>query len=179
MLNENQKRALALLDKLLMLEDGKRRIKNDLAFLTSAASKPKWNEMPGVWARDWCEGWAFRPHYAHAEALGIALGNRVENKKILALWTQSTAFSFRAGYTIHSYGQEHFDKTWAEQTPHNPVLLQITDAKPAQPGGKDAKRDPGQVIFRMHRREDGYATGETRTMTQDDFVRFLIIGETP
>lgn len=176
MLNESQKRALALLDTLLKKEEGKRRIKNDLAFLTTAASKPKWDERPDIWVPDWCEGWAFRPHYAHAEALGITLGTRVENKTHLALWTQSTAFNFRTGYTIHSYGVEHFDKMWGEQVPHNPVSLQIIDAKPAQPGGKGSKRESGLVTFRMHRREDGYAAGETRTMSQDDFVRFLITG---
>lgn len=213
MLNESQKRALALLDTLLKKEEGKRRIKNDLAFLTTAASKPKWDERPDIWASDWCEGWAFRPHYAHAEALGIELtkrsrviGNYIElregklrpvpardkdgeikknkNGEVIPapmslwwmLWTQSTAFNFRAGYTIHSYGVEHFDKTWGEQVPHNPVSLQITDAKPAQSGGKETQRNHGEVTFRLHRREDGYAAGETRTMSQDDFVRFLITG---
>lgn len=214
MLNEGQKRALTLLNTLLWQEEGKRRIKDDLAFLPTEAVTPDWNDRPDVWAKDWCEGWAFRPNYAHAEALGIELSKRSKvighyielrdgrfrpapakdasgkikkgkNGEILPapmahwwmLWTQSTAFNFRAGYTIHSYGMEHFSKTWADQIPHNPVSLQIVEAKPAQPGDKTTRRDPGEVTFRMHRREDGFAAGETRTMSQDDFVRFLIRGE--
>lgn len=215
MLNESQKRALALLDTLLGQEEGKRRIKDDLAFLTTLATKPKWDERPDTWARDWCEGWAFRPNYAHAEALGIELSKRSKvighyielrdgrfrpvpakdasgkikkgkNGEILPapmahwwmLWTQSTAFNFRAGCTIHSYGMEHFSKTWGEQIPHNHVSLQIVESKPAQPGDKTTRRDPGEVTFQMHIREDGYAGGESRTMSQDDFVRFLIRGDT-
>lgn len=73
MLNDSQKRALSLLDTLLGQEEGKRRIKDDLAFLPTVAVKPNWNDRPDVWARDWCAGWAFRPNYAHAVALGIEL----------------------------------------------------------------------------------------------------------
>ena len=59
---------------------------------------------------------------------------------------------------------------------HNPVSLQIIDIKPAQPVGKEAQRDHGGVTFRLHMRTDGYAVGETRTMSQDDFLRLLITG---
>lgn len=92
------------------------------------------------------------------------------------LWTQSTAFNLRTGHTIHSYGVEHFDKMLGEQVSRKPVSLQIIDAKADRRTGKETQRDHGEVTFRLHRWEDGYAAGETRTMSQDDFVRFPITG---
>lgn len=200
MLQESQKRALALLDALLEQERGKRRIKNDEAFLATAASRPRWDAGPALWARDWCAGWAFQPDYAHARALGIELARRSrvighyiepgdggfrpvpsrdaagrikkgKNSAVLPapmsrvwmLWTQSTAFAFRAGYTVHSQG---------------PASLQVLRAAPAHPADKDAGRDPGEVMFRIYLRENGrFAPGEIRAMSQDDFVRFLIRGD--
>lgn len=98
-----------------------------------------------------------------------------------SVWTQSTAFDFRAGYTIHAVAAAQ-GQNWQEQLAHSAVTLQIVDAMPASPGGIKVERDPGFVTFRVYQRTpagDGIALQGQHTLTQEDFVRFLVSGKMP
>ena len=96
-----------------------------------------------------------------------------------SVWTQSTAFDFRAGYTIHAAATRQ-GQNWQEQLAHSPVTLQIVDAMPASPGSTKIDRDPGFVTFKVYQRTqagDGIALQGQHTLTQEDFVRFLVSGK--
>ncbi|WP_304039582.1 hypothetical protein [Desulfovibrio piger] len=98
-----------------------------------------------------------------------------------SVWTQSTAFDFRAGYTIHAAAARQ-GQNWQEQLAHSPVTLQIVDAMPASPGSTKIDRDPGFVTFKVYQRTqagDGIALQGQHTLTQEDFVRFLVSGKMP
>lgn len=101
-------------------------------------------------------------------------------KRYYMIWTQSTAFDFRPGYVIHSFTPEYANKSWADQLKHDPLVIQITDAKPASPAKKSKDkfkpRYPGTVSFMLYRSAQGFKAGKSCTMSQDDFVRFLITG---
>lgn len=216
-MNDSQKRALELMDKLIAIEDCRRRIADDLAFMPSKASKPDWDKATEQWAGDWCAGWAFKPGHAMAHALGVCLSTRTKTvgswtvtekgrykpepdkdkegnilfdkkgnvkpkpcKRYYMIWAQFTAFDFCPGYVIHSFTPEYANKSWADQLKHDPLVIQITDAKPASPAKKSEKkfkpRDPGTVSFMLYRSAQGFKAGKSYTMSQDDFVRFLITG---
>lgn len=200
-LNEKQIHALKVIDDLIAQEKEKPRIANDSCFIPTFAAKPEWSKMPNEWAEDWCQGWAFDVGTHFAEAFAISLDQFVENKKIIMKWVQRTAFNFRPGYVIHTYGKKYQDLPWGSQVAHNPICFQVKDAKeatpwrhgvkakppvkqkppkndtPAIPYVPPVKRDSGYVIFHALSRDNNYLPGTTRQLSQDDFIRFLIIGE--
>lgn len=114
--------ALVLLDKLLQQEKGKRRIKNSEAFLTTKASNPDWNLRPESWAPDWCQGWAFSPGYAFAEALGIELTVRVRTETLKDSFGNPVPETDKNGKPKISKGKPVYQKikyryyTWTQST---------------------------------------------------------------
>jgi hypothetical protein len=101
-------------------------------------------------------------------------------KKYYSIWTQSTAFNFKDGYTIHSYPPELSDKTWGEQLQRNSLSVQVIKALPAIPLDENFSRFSGYVKFRLFERHpDGKKLVEKsiHETTQDGFVRYLITGE--
>lgn len=236
MLNAHQVRALTVLEGLLASheddthEDDTDDVTGDenppkkggkkkpmVKFLPSRALALPWLHRQEQWAPDWCEGWYFRPDYAHAKALGVSLktrkriagiyvdehikpiqevdedgkplftkgrenkdGERVGQKPIYKKlfkyhleWAQSSAFYFRENYIIHMAKNDK----WETQQKNTPLSLVIVEAKAAVPGTMTRPRDPGKVTFALCRREGGYKRGEPITMTQDEFMRYLITGE--
>ena len=184
------------------------RIKDGKFFITSAVQDPPWDKQPSEWAPDWCAGWAIPVAALFAQALGIELtkrtqtryeldekGNKIPEKtsdgKIkyksyrhnFFIWTQSTAFAFKTGYVIHTYPPEYAYASWEEQLKHNPVFLQITEARPATPVDEAIQRDPGFVRFKIYIQNKNHIIGEKTEKeletTQDGFVRYLITGELP
>lgn len=199
MLNAHQERAVALLERLLAT-DGKKDSNHGeqpIAFLSTQTQNPAWDERQEIWAPDWCAGWYFQPNYAHARALGVTLEKRSKvvghyidkdckpvfetvkgkikidlktgkpvQRKLLRYymeWSQSTAFDFRSGYTIHR--------------PNADLALVIEYAIQATPASKDKQRNAGLVTFCPCPRSAGYAKGKPVSMTQDEFVRYLITGD--
>jgi|GEM_PF-3260991 len=94
------------------------------------------------------------------------------------VWTQSTAFDFRAGYIVYSAALPK-DETWGQHLEQLGDIGEILDAKPASPGNATIPRDPGQVQFRiLHKEADNTLKPSIPHLTtQDGFVRFLITGE--
>lgn len=96
------------------------------------------------------------------------------------IWTQSTAFCFHAGHTIHTYPHEYADRAWKDQLPHNDITIRIIDARESEPVNGPIKRDPGLVVFEIYKADkekNCLFLTDTKKTTQDGFVRFLITGE--
>lgn len=95
------------------------------------------------------------------------------------LWTQATDFDFRAGYSFCDGGAFH--GMWGEALPQLTHAISITDALGASAAqGENVARDPGYVTFTLYKKSaDGsqLVPGEHHTVTQEDFVRYLISGE--
>lgn len=190
-MNAWKERALGIMNALLQREGESARIKSLPEFLCSAETNPPVNALPESWARDWCEGWAFAPSLGHADALGLVLARRqrteerlvdgrlVKEKTFYRVWTQTSAFDFRAGYLIHSAPSRE-GVPWGEQIARIGRSVQVLDAMQASPGGSLMARDPGFVSFRLYYpapRGNRLLPAMSYTLTQDDFVRYLITGD--
>ena len=95
------------------------------------------------------------------------------------IWTQATSFDFRAGYSFYDNVVDHC--SWGKALPQITCGIFVVDAMPASAAqGKSVARDPGYVTFTLYKKSaDGsqLVPGEHHTVTQDDFVRYLISGE--
>lgn len=95
-----------------------------------------------------------------------------------SVWTQTTNFAFREGYTLHQAAPS----TWAEQLDGNGISLQIVEALPAAAGNAGMDRDSGFVVFQLFEKSDDGKKMQPvskHTLTQDDFIRYLITGTMP
>lgn len=170
---------LVLLDSLTPLRIKKRQLRG-FDLLAAPGLRPNQSQWPQRWPH-WCAGWAFAIHPAMATALDIQLKPRVVEKKSTLEWTQGSAFDFREGYTIHD-APEAWNLPWGEALKHIGYSLKIVDAIPASPANatRDEARFSGEVTFQIYRPNADCTVlqthGEPRTVSQDDFVRLLIVG---
>lgn len=187
---EKQERALRVLDDLLRQEKGRRRLNHAVTFLTSEVVEPSFAQSPAEWAKDWCSGWAFHVAPVFADALGVILAPRVRTETVrtggkvqkvrhhYSVWAQTTNFAFREGYTLH----QSAPSVWAEQLDGNGISLQIVEALPAAAGNAGMDRDSGFVVFQLFEKSDDGKKMQPvskHTLTQDDFIRYLITGVMP
>lgn len=109
------------------------------------------------------EGWYMEVHRAFDDALDIRLTEKSEVKKKRLVWTQGSAFDFKAG-----------DVVYARDDRDGIHCVQVQTAIPAGWIKGEGRRSAGYVFFDVFRplftRRFGCA------MTQDQFVRFLIVG---
>lgn len=108
-------------------------------------------------------------------ALDIRRTVRVGSPK--PVWTQGANFSFAPGDTI--YDTPHGYQAWADALRHIRYCFHVSDATAVSPSTTGAARQPGSVTFTVSSpNEPRTALSQVRiyTVTQDEFVRFLISG---
>lgn len=112
-------------------------------------------------------------------ALDIAQTSRTENKTKKLAWTQGNGFAFKAWDVL--YDTPEANQVWSQALQKISLALQIKEASEAfQPKEKDRPRYPGRVtfaVFSPNPERTQLIKKGTLSMTQDDFIRFLIDGD--
>lgn len=108
-------------------------------------------------------------------ALDIFMTERKKNKKAVLTWTQGNTFAFDIGDVLYF----NSDISELNPNPNHKHYVQVQNATSVTPGDKHKIRDPGYVhfwetIYNIEKRE--ILLRKNWTMSQDDFVRYLIIG---
>jgi len=120
--------------------------------------------------------WKFIVPSCFNRALDIAMTERIENKESILTWTQESAFAFDIGDVIY-FNLDVSDLKLNHCEDH---YIQIQNASSATPSNRNKKRDHGYVYFWetiYNIEERKILSRKNLTMSQDDFVRYLIIGE--
>jgi hypothetical protein len=122
-------------------------------------------------------GWRFCVPSAFRAALDIKLTPRTENGSTVMKWTQGSRFHFEQGHTLYDSAKAY--RPWDLR--NFQVCLDVQRAAPAQPpnSGDRGARDAGTVIFDVLTPDEQGAQLVKRheeAMSQDDFVRLLIVG---
>ena len=116
-------------------------------------------------------------HPAFNEALDIKQTERVEDSKKGPVWTQGSTFSFKEGDTLYDTADAY--KVWSEALKDINLCVQINLASSAQPFQGEVGRFSGSVSFSIlapDKDRSKMVECAEHTMSQDDFVRFLIVG---
>lgn len=111
------------------------------------------------------------------EALDVKRTERVEDKKKSLVWTQGSAFSFKQGDILYDTADAY--KVWSEALKNINLCVQINTASSAQPSQGEFGRFSGSVSFSIlapDKDRSKIVECAEHTMSQDDFVRFLIVG---
>ncbi len=123
------------------------------------------------------EGWYMCVPPWFNEALDIKQTERIENKKKTRKWTQGASFSFKPGDTVYDSPDAY--KVWFEALKTISLCIQVKTASNAgctEPGmGRSAGLVTFSILTPNKDRSKIVERGE-HTMSQDDFVRFLIAG---
>ena len=123
-------------------------------------------------------GWFASVPSCFNEALDIQQTVRkVDGKKILC-WTQGAFFSFKQGDII--YDTPHAYEQWSQALTQIGVGIFVREAADVSLSEDGKSRFPGSVTFSIlkpNRQRTKLVEHEQRTLTQDEFVRFLITGE--
>jgi hypothetical protein len=168
-----RKYSTGVLNKLLVLTEeslekgkGKR--------LTELLIEPEVNET-----NDWymCVPQCFN------NALDIRLTVRKGNGNETLVWTQGSAFSFKQGDTLYDTPRAY--DAWGESLNHISLCVSVQKASDSIPGKRKTKnseaapRYPGSVVFQIlapNPSKTGLIKADEITMTQDEFVYYLING---
>lgn len=122
--------------------------------------------------------WFFYLPLNFNEALDIALTPRVKDKVQSLHWMQGGWFYFKAGDIIYDTPDAY--EEWASKGMRFNYCIQVDSGQTATPAAKDEPRDSGLVnfsVFTPDRANTKLKTLGKFSMTQDEFVRFLITGE--
>lgn len=161
-------KALGLLEDLISGPRARRSI--DL--LAEFASHPD-DQINELYARNW---YIPIPRF-FKPALDIQQTERKIDGKKRLVWTQGSWFSFNLGDTLYDSPSAY--QAWPPGLDKVNLCIKILDAAPAVPAIKKRPRDHGFVEFMLMAPNDERTRllkGETRTLTQDEFIRFLILG---
>ena len=112
------------------------------------------------------------------EALDIKRTERKINKIKQLVWTQGSRFSFDIGDTIYDTSYAYIGE-WLEALKHIKLCVQVNEAINATPADKTHERMSGMVnfdIFIPNKQKLKLIKIGKHTLTQDEFVRFLISG---
>lgn len=123
------------------------------------------------------DNWAFCVPPIFNDALDMRITLRTTEKEPTPIWTQGSRFSFHKGDTI--YDRKRHGETWADELREILMALQVNEAIAASPATKQTERDTGSVtftIFKPNSTLSALEKVETRTATQDEFVKILIAG---
>jgi hypothetical protein len=104
-------------------------------------------------------------------------GSRKDEKKIEKYWTQGSRFAFHRGCVL--YDTPNAYKPWADAIRELRYCVAIDVGVSATPAIKEKARDPGVVRFTVFSPPvRAMRLGEigTYTLTQDEFISFLIRG---
>lgn len=122
-------------------------------------------------------GWYMCVPTCFNDALDIRQTERVENKQKRLVWTQGSSFPFKEGDTLYDTPDAY--KVWSEALKSIRLCIQVKSASNAGPTEGSAGRSSGSVTFSIfipNNARDKIIEIGNRTMSQDDFVRFLIVG---
>jgi len=123
-------------------------------------------------------GWFMYVPSCFNEALDIRQTERVKDGKKSLCWTQGAFFSFKQGDTIYDTPKAY--EHWSKALKHINICVSVKAATDVSLGEDGKSRSPGSVTFiilKPNKQRTKLVEHEQRTMTQDEFVKFLIIGE--
>lgn len=123
------------------------------------------------------EGWYMCVPSCFNDALDIKQTDRVVNKKKCLVWTQGSSFNFNTGDTIYDTPDAY--NVWSEALKTIGVCVQIKTGSSAGPTEGGASRFAGSVTFAIltpNKDRTRIVERAEHSMSQDDFVRFLIEG---
>jgi len=113
-------------------------------------------------------------------------GNKIKDKKtgkmkdetkIRKVWTQGSRFAFHRGCTLYDTPKAYY--MWGDAINEIKYCISIHSEKCAKPAMDKDERVPGEVVFSIlspcPQTKSLKEIGEFK-LTQDEFVRFLIIG---
>lgn len=123
------------------------------------------------------EGWFMNVPSCFNGALDIRQTERVVKGKKSLDWTQGAFFSFKSGDTIYDTPEAY--KVWSEALKQIKVCLTVKNATSAGNNESDNIRYPGSVTFAIlkpDKQRTKLIEQEQRTLSQDEFVKFLITG---
>ena len=138
-----------------------------------------WGE-PSAPPMEFASGWHFCVPSSFRAALDINLTPRQVNGRTVMKWTQGSWFHFEEGDTLYDSRKAYLP--WDLRNFH--ICLDIRRASPAQPpnGSDRTTRQPGVVIFDVltpNEEATQLVNRRKTTMSQDEFVKLLIIGPPP
>lgn len=123
------------------------------------------------------DGWYMCVPPCFNEALDIRRTERVKNGKKRLVWTQGSWFSFKRGDTVYDTADAY--KVWSEALKSINLCVQIKSGYNAGPSERASERFSGSVTFSIltpDKARSKLVERTEHTMSQDDFVRFLIAG---
>lgn len=122
-------------------------------------------------------GWYMCVPSCFNDALDIKMTERVVNKKKTLVWTQGSSFYFKIGDIIYDTPDAY--KVWSEALKTTRLCVQVKNGISAGPIGNTTSRFSGSVTFAIltpNKDRSGIVERGEHSMSQDDFVRFLIAG---
>ena len=128
--------------------------------------------------KDHTEGWFMCLPSCFNESLDIKQTERkIRDKKVLC-WTQGALFSFKAGDIIYDTPKAY--EQWDKALEHINICVSVKQAIDVSLDEGSNSRFSGSVTFAIlkpNEQRTKLIEQEQQTMTQDDFVEFLIAGE--
>ena len=109
--------------------------------------------------------------------MDIKQTDRIENKKKSRVWTQGSSFSFKAGDTLYDTVEAY--QVWPKALKTITICVQVKMASSAGPSEGGTGRCSGSVTFTIltpNGDRSKIFERDEHTMSQDEFVRFLIAG---
>jgi len=122
--------------------------------------------------------WSFCVPPCFNEALDIQQTERVIDGKKTLCWTQGTFFSFKQGDTLYDTPKAY--EVWSDALKHINTGLSVKAATNAGASEDGKSRFTGSVTFTIlkpDKQRTKLVKQKERTISQDDFVEFLIIGD--
>jgi len=100
-------------------------------------------------------------------------------KKSKLIWTQGSEFYFKYGDTLYNTSHAYDDIIWGESLKYIKLCISVKDSYKATSACSQVKASPGMVSFLMllpNRNHSRLLEHKTFSLSQDDFIKFLIIG---
>ncbi|MDD5451758.1 MAG: hypothetical protein PHT49_07700 [Desulfovibrionales bacterium] len=126
---------------------------------------------------EYAEGWFMCVPKCFNDSLDIRLTERIVDGHLALVWTQGSAFSFSEGDIL--YDTRNAYKVWSEALKSISLGVQVRQALAAGAASEGNGRSPGSVTFEIlkpDKRRSKLVGNGYYTLSQDDFVRFLIAG---
>ena len=127
-------------------------------------------------------GWSVYLPLSFNAALDLAITQRVVEKdgekRTISEWTQGSAFAFAQGDIIYDTVEAY--SRWDNALQEIGFCFEVVAAASAVPRQKETPRYPGRLLLKVSQpnasRERLQTVGQVE-VTQDEFVRFVVLGE--
>jgi len=143
------------------------------AIIRQEARQMRSTELLREPSADSTDGWYMCVPSCFNSALDI---KQTERKKAI-VWTQGSAFAFTRGDTLYDTAEAY--KVWSAAMKKISLCIQVKDATSSGFAEAKSARFPGSVTFSIlvpSKDRTKIVERGDHTMSQDDFVRFLIVG---